>query len=209
MPRFYFIDQVVKLRLKKLKESGFFIRIAFKPVEIGTTLLLIFICFVPANPPIYLSISAAVAVLLFGLVWFLKRNWSKRFLSLLLYLFIPFMVYLSETDKAPWVSELNEVVLQLYNLSFIILLALSFIVLRLTRRRKGFKVTPMDFLVLFTMVVIFLLPELWVQFRVMAMKMIILFFTYEIILGESRDKIGLVALPTAAAFVVVAVRGFL
>ena len=209
MHRFHFIDQVVKVYFRKLKESGFFIRIVFKPVEIGTMLLLILTCFVSTNPPIYLSISSAVAVLLFGIVWFLKRNWSKRLLSLLLYLFIPFMIYLSETSKAPWVNEINETVLDLYNLSFIILGGLCFIILRLTRRRKGFKVTPMDFLVLFIVVGIFFLPELWVQLRVTAIKTIILFFTYEIILGESRDRIGLVSLPTLAAFTIVAIRGFL
>lgn len=209
MRRFHFIDQIVKIYLKKLKESGFFIRIAFKPVEIGTTLLLILICFVSVDPPRYLSISSAVAVLLFSLIWFFKQDWSKGFLFLLLYLFIPFLIYFSETNKAPWVNELNEMALQMYNLSFLILGGLSLIVLRLSRRRKGFKVTPMDFLVLFVTMGIFFLPELWVQFRVTAIKTIILFFTYEIILGELRDKIGPVALMTVVAFAVVAVRGFL
>lgn len=207
MPRFYFIDKVVKANLKKLKESGFFIKLAFKPLEIGTALLLILVCFASERPQLYLSLLSAVTVPLFGLVWFRKRNWSKRFLFLLLYLFIPFMIYLSETNKASWMNELNETLLHMYNLSFFMLGGLSFIVLRLTRRKNGFKMTPMDFLVIFTTVGIFILPELWVQFRVMAIKTIILFFTYEIILGESRNKIGLVSLMTVVAFAIVAVRG--
>ncbi|MEN6373164.1 MAG: MraY family glycosyltransferase [Smithella sp.] len=209
MPRFHFVDQVLKVRMKELKERGFFIRMAFKPLEIGTTMLLILICFVSAPPPIYLSVSSAVAVLIFGLVWFFKPDWSKRFLLLLLYLFIPFMIYLSETDKASWVNEMSQAALNLYNLSFIILGGLGLVVLRVTRRRNGFRVNPTDFLVLFIALGIFFLPELWVGLRVSAIKTVILFFTYEIIMGESRDKIGRVALSTVAAFALVVVRGFL
>lgn len=209
MPRPRFVDDVVKARLKKLKESGFFIRIIFKPVEIGITLLLILLCFISARPPVYLSISSAFAVLIFGLVWFLKRNWSKKLLLLLLYLFIPFMIYLSETNDESWINQMNEMVLNVYNLSFFVLGGLGLLVLRVTRRRNGFRVNPMDFLVLFVAMGIFLLPELWAGFRLSAIKIIILFFTYEIVMGESRDKIGAVALSAVIAFSIVAVRGLL
>lgn len=209
MPRPRFVDDVVKTRLKKLKESGFFIRIIFKPVEIGITLLLIMLCFISARPPVYLSISSAFAVLIFGLVWFLKRNWSKKLLLLLLYLFIPFMIYLSETNDESWINQMNEMVLNVYNLSFFVLGGLGLLVLRVTRRRNGFRVNPMDFLVLFVAMGIFLLPELWAGFRLSAIKIIILFFTYEIVMGESRDKIGAVALSAVIAFSIVAVRGLL
>lgn len=209
MPRPRFVDDVVKTRLKKLKESGFFIRIIFKPVEIGITLLLILLCFISARPPVYLSISSAFAVLIFGLVWFLKRNWSKKLLLLLLYLFIPFMIYLSETNDESWINQMNEMVLNVYNLSFFVLGGLGLLVLRVTRRRNGFRVNPMDFLVLFVAMGIFLLPELWAGFRLSAIKIIILFFTYEIVMGESRDKIGAVALSAVIAFSIIAVRGLL
>ena len=209
MPRSHFIDNVVKMRLKKLKESGFFIRIIFKPVEIGITLLLILLCFVSTQPPVYLSISSAFAVVVFSLVWFFKREWAKRLLLLLLYLFIPFMIYLSETNNESWINQMNETVLNAYNLSFFVLGGLGLLVLRVTRRRNGFRVTPMDFLVLFVEVGIFFLPELWAGFRLSAIKTIILFFTYEIIMGESRDKIGTVALSAVIAFSIVAVRGLL
>ena len=209
MPRSRFIDDFVKTRLKKLKESGFFIRIIFKPLEIGITLLLILLCFLSARPPVYLSISSAFAVLIFGLVWFLKRNWSKKLLLLLLYLFIPFMIYLSETNDESWINQMNEMVLNVYNLSFFVLGGLGLLVLRVTRRRNGFRVNPMDFLVLFVAMGIFLLPELWAGFRLSAIKIIILFFTYEIIMGESRDKIGAVALSAVIAFSIVAARGLL
>ncbi|NTV82893.1 MAG: undecaprenyl/decaprenyl-phosphate alpha-N-acetylglucosaminyl 1-phosphate transferase [Bacteroidales bacterium] len=209
MPRSHFIDDVVKIHLKKLKESGFFIRIIFKPVEIGVTLLLILLCFVSAHPPVYLSVSSAFAVFIFGLVWFLKRDWSKGLLLLLLYLFIPFMIYLSETNNESWINQMNEMALNVYNLSFFVLGGLGLLVLRVTRRRNGFRVTPMDFLVLFIAMGIFFLPELWEGFRLSAIKTIILFFTYEIIMGESRDKIGAVALSAVIAFSIVAVRGLL
>ena len=87
------------------------------------------------------------------------------------------MIYSSETSKASWVNEMSQAVLNLYNLSFIILGGLGpLVVLRVTRRRNGFRVNPTDFLVLFIAMGIFFLPELWVGLRVSAIKTIILFF---------------------------------
>lgn len=202
--RFDFIDRNIKGRLRALREKSFFIKMAFKPVELGAPLFLILISFFSTEiPPYFAALSAAVAAL-FGLVWFLRRDWAKSFLMLLLYLFIPILIYLSETRMATW---MNNYLMNLYNISFLLLAALCFITLRLTRRKKGFKVTPMDFLVLFITMGLFALPDLRAQFGAMAMRTIILFFTYEIVLGEVREKVGKVALLTVTAFVIVAVRG--
>ena len=203
--RFDFIDHEVKGRLRVLREKGFFIQMAFKPVELGAPLFLILICFVSTEIPLYFAILSAAVAALFGLVWFLRRDWAKGFLMSLLYLFIPILIYLSETHMASW---MNHYLMNLYNSSFLLLAALGFITLRLTRRQKGFKLTPMDFLVLFVTLGFFALPDLRAQFGIMTMKTILLFFTYEIILGEDRENVGKVALLTVTAFVIVAVRGF-
>ena len=78
----------------------------------------------------------------------------------------------------------------MYNLSFVFFLFFVLVTLRLTKRAKGFRLTPMDFLVLFITLVFLVLPELRLQYGLMAVKTIILFFCYEIIMGEVREKIG-------------------
>ena len=203
--RFDFIDRAVKGNLRRLREKGFFIRFIFQPLEICAPMLLILICFLPAQIPRYFAIVSSVIVIVFGMVWYLRREWAKGFLILMLYLLIPPLVYVCETNTALWT---NITLRRLYNLSFLFFAALSFITLRLTRRKAGFKITPMDFLVLFVALGLFLLPDLRAQFGAMAMNVIMLFFIFEIILGEVREKIGKVALLTIAACVVVAVRGF-
>jgi UDP-GlcNAc:undecaprenyl-phosphate GlcNAc-1-phosphate transferase len=202
--RFDFVDRNIKGRLRVLRERGFFIKMAFKPVELGAPLFLIMISFFSTEIPLYFAVLSAAVAALFGLVWFLRRDWAKGFLMLLLYLFIPILIYLSDTHMVTWMTNY---LMNLYNISFLLLAALCFITLRLTRRKKGFKVTPMDFLVLFITMGLVALPDLRAQFGAMAMKTIVLFFTYEIVLGEVRDKVGKVALLTVTAFVIVAVRG--
>ncbi len=71
----------------------------------------------------------------------------------------------------------------------------------------GFKPTTMDFLVVFIAFVFLFLPELRLQYGLMAVKVIVLFFCYEIILGEARDRIWTVASLTGLAYLVIAVRG--
>ena len=202
--RFDFIDHDIKARLRVLREKGFFIQLAFKPVELGTPIFLAAMSFLPTEVPSSFSISSAVAALLLGLVWFFRRDWTKNVLMLFMYLFIPALVYLSETYMAPW---MNTTLMRVYNLSFLILGALCFITLRLTRRRKGFKLTPLDFLVLFISFGLFALPDLRSQFGVMTIRAVVLFFICEILLGEVRNNVGKVTLLTAIAFVIVAIRG--
>ena len=119
-----------------------------------------------------------------------------------LYLFIPALIYLSDEGA----RELGPM-LYLYYFAFLLFVFLVLVTLRLTRRKMGFKPTTMDFLVVFVALVFLFLPELRLQYGLMAVKTIVLFFCYEIILGEARDKIWKVAALTALAYLVIAVRG--
>lgn len=200
-----FIDRVFKLQMRLWREKGVFIKLTYKPIEIGAPLLLIVTGALTADVPGYYAIAAVVSIVLFACVWFFIRDWGKTFLMLLIYLHIPFLIYFSETRLVPW---MNYPMWQIYNLFFLLLAGLSFLSLRLTRRKKGLRVNPVDFLVLFITLVLFALPDLRAQFGMVAIKTIIVYFTYEILLAEIRENMGLVSLLTLAAFAVVAVRGF-
>lgn len=203
--RFRFIDMTVKKKLRDLKDKGFFIKIVFMPLEILVPLLIIVSSFLFVNVPVYLSTASLIGVILFGVIWFFRRDLSKNFLIVVLYTIVPVIIFLSETDMIPQIDHLMQ---KLYNLSFLLMALLSLVSLRLTRREKGFRMTPTHFLIIFIILGLFLLPESWEHYRDMVVKIILVFFTYEIIIGEVRDKIGKVALITMFALLVVTIRGF-
>ncbi len=100
--RYDLIDRVIKGKLKVLREKNIFILVSFRILEIGTYALLLFTCFVPSNVPGYVSI---IAIGLFGCIVgirLFKKEWTGITLQFALYLMIPFIIYVSATDMAPW-----------------------------------------------------------------------------------------------------------
>ena len=127
-----------------------------------------------------------------------------------LYLTIPFVIYLSETDLAAWVSY--KLVHPYYNLSFVFLIVFVILTLKFTRRTKGFKTSPMDFLILFIALVVPNLPDERIQsyhMGLVAAKIIVLFFSYEVLIGGLREDLKRLVLSTIPVMVVMAVRGLM
>jgi UDP-GlcNAc:undecaprenyl-phosphate GlcNAc-1-phosphate transferase len=207
--RYALIDTVIKGKLKILREKNIFIYVSFRILEIGTYALVLFTCFVPLNVPRYISL---IAIGLFGCIVgirFLKKQWLGFTLQFALYLMIPFIIYVSETNMAPWMLNPFE---RPYNLSFGLLALFVILTLKFTRRRKGFKVTPMDFLILFIALVVPNFPDTHIQsyhMGLIAAKIIVLFFTYEVLIGELRGKLSRLGLTTIAALVIIAIRGII
>jgi len=204
--RFDFIDRVVKGRLKGLREQGVFIRIVFRALEVGAPLLLILSGFLPVAIPGYFSVFAALLAMAVLIVFLLRREWFKWAVNWSVYLFVPVLVYHGDTEIAPLMAGAPA---RICLLICLLLVFLALLTLRLTKRKKGFRATPMDFLVLMFTLVFMVLPELRATYGIMVMKTIILYFCYEIIIGEIRERIGHVAALTVAAYLVVAVRGLI
>lgn len=199
-----FIVRVVKPRLKELRERGVFIRVIYQAVEWGVPLLVLATCLLPAEVSPYYSVFSAGLLAWLLLAFIVRRDRVKDAFTVSLYLFIPALIYLSGEG-----GRLHGPLLYLYHSAFLIFVFLALATLRLTRRKMGFKPTTMDFLVVFIAFVFLFLPELRLQYGLMAVKVIVLFFCYEIILGEARDRIWTVASLTGLAYLVIAVRGLL
>ena len=138
-----------------------------------------------------------------------KKEWAGGSLRLALYLLIPFLIYASESQRVAWAANGG---FTLYNLSFGILAVLVVLIIKFTRRTKGFKATPMDFLILFVALVIPNLPDLQIQsfnMGMIATKIIVLLFSYEVWICELRGRFGRAEASTIAALAVLAVRGML
>ena len=200
--RFDFVDRVVKGRLRDLREQGVFIRVGFQAVEWGVPLLLLATCFLPKDIPAYYSVFAAVLLTGLVLAWFFKRDRFKDAFIISFYMFTPALVYMG--DASAW---LQKPLMYLYHLSFLVFVFLCMAILRLTRRKKGFKLTTMDFLVLFIALVLMVLPDLRHAYGLTVVKTITIYFCYEIVLGEAREEIGKVGSLTALAYLIVVVRG--
>lgn len=205
--RYDFLDQAVKGKLKILKDRYVFIKVTFRFVAYGTPLLFLFSCLMPKEVPSYLGFASLGLVVVLLLVRLFKRSFMAHALRISLYLSIPFVVYLGEAAFIPMMTQQS---IQIYNLSFGALVGFSILTMKFTRRTKGFRTTPMDFLILFIALVVPNLPDFAAGIEHMGMiavKMIAFFFSYEVLIGELRGETRKLAVGTVVALLVVGVKG--
>jgi UDP-GlcNAc:undecaprenyl-phosphate GlcNAc-1-phosphate transferase len=84
--------------------------------------------------------------------------------------------------------------------------------LKFTRRTSGFKATPLDYLILMLALVVPNLPDPGLQslnMGFLAAKIIVFFFSFEVLVGELRGRLTRPAAATIAALLLVAFRGLI
>lgn len=191
-----------------IKNRYVIIKTSFKVCESGLALLLVLTVVLPIDVPVYVSALSSVLAGLIVLTWFMRKQWIGAALRLGFYFFVPYAVYLSEMDA---VAQLGTRLTEVYNLSFAVLVVFIFLTLKFTRRSKGFKTTPMDFIVLFVALIVPNLPGGPVKsyhMSLIAAKIIVFFFGYEVVLGELRGDYRNVALAFVSVLAIVSLRGF-
>ena len=196
----------IKGRLKVLKEKNILIKISYHVVEFGVPLLFFISCFFPGNIPGFVGLTALGLMLITVITWVFKKKWLGGSIRLCLYLMIPFVMYFSQEDPAPWVTR---TVSMAFNLGIVFVVTFVILTLKFTRRQKGFKTTPMDFLILFVATVIPNLPDVHIQsyhLGFLATKIIVFFFSYEVLIGEVRGEFGRLNITTLGALAVIALR---
>lgn len=205
--RYPIFDIVIKGRLRKFREEHVLIKVAFKGVEIGFISLLILSCLLPKHIHIYFSLAAIIFLVVIAFIWQFKKEWATYLIEVSIFLMIPFLAYLSETD----VAYLQHTTLKLaYTYAFGALVVLVLLTLKFTRR-SGFKTTPLDFLILFIAMVVPNLPDERIrnwQMGFIATKIVVLFFTYEILKGEMRLSTKKLGFACVAALMILSMRAF-
>ncbi len=86
------------------------------------------------------------------------------------------------------------------------------ITLKFTRRTKGFKSSPMDFLILFIALIVPNLPDAQIKgyhLGMIATKIIVLFFSFDVLIGELRGKLGRLVFGTLVAMMAFAIKGYI
>jgi UDP-GlcNAc:undecaprenyl-phosphate GlcNAc-1-phosphate transferase len=160
LQRFDLIDTAIKGRLKILKERFVFIKASFHFVEFVLPLLVIVSCLIPADIPGYFSWVFLALAAMTALTWIFFRNWLTGMLRIVFYMLVPTVLWLGKNDLATWIKP---GALQIYHLSFAALALFVVLNLKFTRRQKGFKATPTDFLILVIALVVPNLPDPTIQ----------------------------------------------
>lgn len=201
-------DIVVKGRLKIIKDKKLLIRFSFGLVKFLFPALLIFSCFLPQSIPTYFSIMAMVLLAVFLITWKINKNWVLSLSAVIFYLVIPILIYFGETNATEWATK---AIMEVHNVLFGIFLLFVYLTLKFTRRREGFKTTPLDFLILFSVLVIPNLPDEGIRslhLGVSAVKIIILYLGFEVLTGELRNKTNPVGVLATIVLAILGARGF-
>jgi UDP-GlcNAc:undecaprenyl-phosphate GlcNAc-1-phosphate transferase len=205
--RYDLLDVVIKGKLKVLKEKRMLIRFSFKMVEIGLPILLLFSCFIPEAIPRNVGLLALTFLGLIATVLLVKREWAGGVYRVGAYLLVPFLIYLSERYTASWMSPRA---IMAYDLSFGALVLFLVLTLKYTSRTRGFKTTPMDFLILAIVLIVPNLPDPQIRaygISLVAAKIVVIFFSYEVLIGELRGELKRFRLTTVAVLTVMGLRG--
>lgn len=209
LQRFDLIDRVIKGRLKALKGKRLPVRVSFPVVYVGLPVLLVFLAILPAAVPPYLSLLATFLAGALALTWTIRKEWLGRLFMPCLYVFIPLLVYAGELGAAEWLSPRA---VRLHTLAYLVLAFFAVTTLKFTMRKGGFRITPMDFIVVVLALAVTALPrELLPEEAIKSVipKILTLFFGYEVLVGELRGNLSKLAAVTIGALAVVAVRGLL
>jgi UDP-GlcNAc:undecaprenyl-phosphate/decaprenyl-phosphate GlcNAc-1-phosphate transferase len=204
--RYDLIDKVIKGRLQVLREKSILIRVSFKGLEYGLPLLLVVSAAVPAEVPGYFLWVFLVPAVGIVLDLLFARKWLPGLMRLTFYLIVPVVLYLGQVEPAAWT---NTHLLRAYNLAFVILALCAILTLKFTRRKVGFKATPMDVLILVIALVVPNLPAAkleTVNLALLSAKLIVLFFGMEVLLGELRGRWTLPTIAVVAALGILIVR---
>ena len=202
------IEKLVPGKLAILREKQILIKTSFNFVQIAVPLLLFFSSLLPTNIPSFYSLIALILIGLTIITWLFLKKWLVGALRISFYLIVPLTLRLGQIDMVAW---MNSRAIMLYNLSFLALAFFVVLTLKFTQRKQGFKVTPMDFLILVIAIVVPNLPDPRIQsldMGFLATKIIVLFFSFEVLVGELRGRTKRLAVATLAALLLVASRRF-
>jgi UDP-GlcNAc:undecaprenyl-phosphate GlcNAc-1-phosphate transferase len=204
--RFRLFNNRISARLRLIKREGTLIRGTFPVFEIGISLLLLVTCALAGSAPGYVRFAALFFSLVISVTWFWGRQFVTGVLRATLYLMIPFAVYLSETRP---VLPLDRSLHTGFAMLFVLFAVMILLISKFSRRQSGFKSSPMDFLIIILAVAIPNLPDQHFQeyqIGLVAAKVIMLYFSFEVLMAEQRGKLHRITLLTLISLVVLAVK---
>ena len=166
-----------------------------------------FQCVMPLDMPVYMSALAAGFIIALLYARFRVPARKKNVLRVCLYCVTPFLIYESIVYPAPWVTRQ----VMLANYGALVTLVLAVIgTLNLTKRQKGFKFNPQDFLIFLVIIVFPNLPSFHLNIpaiRTVVAGVLILFFSGDVLIGELRKENSFLDNTLIACLYIIMVRG--
>jgi UDP-GlcNAc:undecaprenyl-phosphate GlcNAc-1-phosphate transferase len=138
-------------------------------------------------PGYFAAIAGGLSLLILTCL-LIRPSLSATTMRLSLYLVVPFLIYLVESVVRDFPLGANR----LFHMAFGVMVLFVVLTLKFTRRRKGFKTTPMDFLVLFIALLVPNIPDTRIQSLHMGMvaaQIIAFLFGFEVLIGELRGEL--------------------
>jgi UDP-GlcNAc:undecaprenyl-phosphate GlcNAc-1-phosphate transferase len=203
------LDRLIKHRLKiHIKEGAVMIKFSKNALDIAFPLVLLATCGLPDEiPSVFGLIAGGLSIILLGACLF-KPNRLGFFLRAMVYFVLPIVVYFGEINRVEW---LPAEMLHWLNLSFGALVFFAVLVLKFTRRKGGFKVGPLDFIILFVAIIIPNLPDSAIRAYhagPLAAKIVVFFFVFEVLVGELRGQLSRLGYTAVVALAVLTAKGF-
>jgi UDP-GlcNAc:undecaprenyl-phosphate GlcNAc-1-phosphate transferase len=199
-------NHVVAATVRSWKRRGRLIRIFFPVFEYGLPFMLVLSALLTEVVPAGIKSASGMAALLIVMA----QRWAPRHLPQLLhlavYLLIPCLVFYSGRQDY---QSIPAGLMTGYNLLFGLFPILMLLISKLSRRSGGFKSTPLDFLVIVLACAMPFLPVSaghQLSIGMMAAKIILLYFCFEVLFAELRKKWWPVAVLTSVALLIVALK---
>ncbi|MBT0666190.1 undecaprenyl/decaprenyl-phosphate alpha-N-acetylglucosaminyl 1-phosphate transferase [Geobacter pelophilus] len=191
-------------RIRELRDHGRIIKNFFPLFSVTVPLLLFVTCVRPMELPPFVTCAAGLFGVVILTLVVCGRQWLMPVLRLAIYLLIPCAVYFGDVSRSAWQDGMG---LSLYNASFGLMALLMIVISRFSRRQEGFKSTPLDFLIVMLAVVAPNLPVQRLneyQLGMTAARIIMLYFSFEVLFAELRGKSFPISVLTASSLLVMA-----
>ena len=204
-----FVDREIKVGLRRFKNRRLVIVAAFKTLQVLFPAVLICASFMPPVIPFWLAWMAAGLATLILLTHLLPWLWKPGVtIRTAVYLLVPPLIFLGNSQPPSGrLLTMSHISMVLYGLLvFVVMLVLKY------TRRQGFQSSPLDFLILFIALLVPNLPDprlAHLRMGVVAGLVVIIFYSYEVWVEESRQLYRYPALAVLAMLVIVILRGFM
>lgn len=208
-PRYDLFDRWVKGPLVAVNRRYMVIKGCYGLLELMTPLVLFICCVSPTELPSYAGYPALGLLLALVVIWLVRRQWLQTMVRVALFVMIPYLVFMAHI-QLPFVVSPQLVFVS--HLAFGWVAFLAVMTLKFTRREKGFKANPSDFLIILASFIITSIPEIKnavEDISLITAKLIALFFAFEVLLGETRGEVNKLALFMMVCLGTVAVKSFL
>ncbi|MFA6011425.1 MAG: MraY family glycosyltransferase [Desulfobacteraceae bacterium] len=203
---FYWVQKTGWTLTRIGKECLLPIRLPFLCLTYGFCMLLIFSCIVPRSFPNYVLFGLFVIISILFLAEKIRDDVFSLVLRICFYIALPFVMFFIEVNSASWMGGAFKVI---YNGAFGLITLFMILTLKNTRRKRGFKIKPFDFIILFVSLGFlnyFSAGMKGLNLITLSVHIFVCLFAYEVVSGELRNGSRFLIRSTLAMFFLLFIR---